>query len=165
MDFSSDILAQHISEEELKPLNFLTGEWRVEVDARLSKQGPWEKSEARSVIKRIIGETIFEEEFSGTRQGKAFTAKSWLGNDNRTKLYQRVFVDSEHGVLVLYEGRLEDKSLTLQTEFNLLQAHLLLRIQYTLVTEDLFTIESARSADEGKTWDHTGRSIYNRIQN
>jgi hypothetical protein len=48
---SSGIFAQHISEEELKPLRFLVGEWRVEVEARLSKQGPWEKSEARSAIK------------------------------------------------------------------------------------------------------------------
>jgi hypothetical protein len=156
--------AQHISEEALKPLNFLVGEWKVEVEARLSKSGPWEKSEARSVIKKIIGESVFEDEYTGTKQGRVLTAKSWLANDNRTRLYQKVFADSDHGVLILYEGKLEDKTLTLQTDLQLNDVHLLIRSQYHFISHDLFTIESARSTDEGKTWDKTGMLKYSRVK-
>jgi hypothetical protein len=63
--------AQHISKEELAPFNFLVGNWKVDVDARLSKNGPWEKSEARSVIKKEIGETIFEEEYPEQKKGES----------------------------------------------------------------------------------------------
>jgi hypothetical protein len=69
-------MAQHISEQELKPLEFLEGEWNVSVDIRLSKNGPWEKSAAGSVIRRVVGKTIFEEEYSGSKQGLVLTAKA-----------------------------------------------------------------------------------------
>ncbi len=148
--------------EELLPLNFLAGEWDVESDVRLSKQGPWEKSKARSVIKRAVGETIIEEEYTGTKQGHSFYFKSWLGNDNRTKLYQRVAVDSDHGVLILFEGKLENDSLTLHASLQLNEVHLLHKIQYLIISNEFFTIESFRSVDEGKTWDRTGTLKYTR---
>jgi Protein of unknown function (DUF1579) len=152
--------SQIISEEEFKPLNFLAGEWRIEVDARLSKQGPWEKSEQQSVIKKSVGNTIFEEELSGSRQGRTFIAKSWLANDNRTKLYQKTFVDSDHGVLVLYEGKLENDLLTLLKESEINGVRLMHRMQYKFISNDTFTIETARSIDKGLTWDRTGTSTY-----
>jgi hypothetical protein len=156
--------SQHISKEELKPLNSIIGEWKVEADMRLSKNGPWEKSEARSVIKKAIGETIFEEDYAGTKQGRVLTMKSWLGNDNRTKLYQRIAVDSDHGVLIVYEGKLDNNMLTLQTSLNLNGVQLLLRVQYKIESTDSFTVENSRSTDKGETWDRTGASKYNRIK-
>lgn len=155
-------ISQHISKEKLKPLNFLVGNWKVEVDARLSRNGPWEKSEATSTIKKAIGETIFEEEYKGTKEGRILTAKAWLGNDNRTKLYQRIWVDSDHGVLMVQEGELKDKTLTLQSVLDLNGTRLVLRIQYIFNGNDSFTVESSRSTDDGKTWDRTGTSKYSR---
>ncbi|MDX1942631.1 MAG: DUF1579 family protein, partial [Saprospiraceae bacterium] len=133
-------------------------------NARLSQNGTWEKSEGKSIIQKILGETIFEEEFIGVREDKAFTAKSWLGNDNRTKLYQRVFADSNHGVLIVYEGSLIDKILRLEHELIVNNAPLKLRFTYTLLSNDTFSVESARSTDDGKTWDRTGFSQYSRIK-
>lgn len=156
-------IAQNIiSREELMPLNVLAGEWDVDVDARLSKQGPWEKSKARSIITKTVGETIFEEEYTGTKQGHSVSMKSWLGNDNRTKLYQRVAVDSDHGVLMVFEGKLENDLLTLHASVHLSEVRLLLRTQYRMVSTEFFTIESFRSLDEGKTWDRTGPLKYTR---
>jgi hypothetical protein len=159
---SLELFGQVISKEELKPLHFLIGEWAVEADMRLSKNGPWEKSKARSVIKMSIGETIFEEEYTGTKQGRALIARSWLGNDNRTKLYQRIWVDSDHGVLVVQEGTLENKLMTFQSRLDLNGTRLILRIQYKLLSNDSFAVESSRSTDEGKTWDRTGTLSYSR---
>lgn len=158
------ISAQYISQEELKALHFLTGNWSVAADVRLSKNGPWEKSQAKSVIKKSIGETIFEEEFTGTKQGRVLIAKSWLGNDNRTKLYQRIWVDSDHGVLMIQEGKLEDKLLNLLSTLDLNETKLTLRVQYKLVSDDLFMVESSRSTDGGKTWDRTGTLTYSRAK-
>jgi len=88
----------------LKALEFLIGEWTITVDARLSKDGPWERSKARSSIKKAIGNTILEEEVIGTRQDRDWVARCWIAVDNRTLKYQWAFVDSDHGVLELYEG-------------------------------------------------------------
>ena len=134
------------------------------MDTRLSKQGPWEKSKARSVIKKAICETIFEEEYAGTKQGHSLSVKSWLGNDNRTKLYQRVAVDSDHGVLIVFVGKLENNLLTLHASLHLNEVHLLQRIQYRFISNETFTIESFRSVDEGQTWDRTRILKYTRIK-
>ena len=91
-----------------------------------------------------------------------FTSVSLLANDNRTKLYQKVFVDSDHGTLILYEGKLEGKLLSLFYKFNLNGTDLTLRSQYNLISENEFTVESSRSTDNGVTWDKTGSSHYRR---
>ena len=157
-------LAQHNSQQELSALNTLIGDWKVKAEMRLSKNGPWETSEARSRIKKVIGETIFEEEFAGTKQGRVLTAKSWLGNDNRTKLYQRIWVDSDHGVLMVQEGKMEKKVLTLSSDIEINAQKVVLKVVYNLVNDNMFTVESARSTDEGKTWDRTGTLTYTRIR-
>jgi hypothetical protein len=156
--------AQHISEEELKPLDFLVGEWNVQAEVRLSKQGPWEKSDAKSVIRKIMNESVLEEEYNGTKQGHTITSKTLLANDNRTKLYQKVFVDSDHGTLILYEGKLENKILNLYYKFNLNGVDLILRSQYSLISENSFTVVSSRSVDNGTTWDRTGALTYTRAR-
>lgn len=156
--------AQHISKEMLKPLEVLIGNWKVEANMRLSKTGPWEKTNATSNFKKSVGESIFEEEYIGTKEGRVFTFRTWLGNDNRTKRYQRVSVDSDHGVLLLYEGDLQNDTLTLQTQFPLADYILHLRVQYRIASKDRFILENARSTDGGKTWDMTSQLIYNRTK-
>ena len=160
--YTTQLLGQEASRDELGRLHFLVGEWTVEADMRLSKNGPWEKSRAGSVIKKSIGDTIFEEEYTGTKQGRKLIARSWLGNDNRTKLYQRIWVDSDHGVLMVQEGTLDNKLLTLLSNLDLNGTKLILRIQYRFLNNDSFTVESSRSTDEGKTWDRTGTLTYSR---
>jgi hypothetical protein len=156
------INAQHISAGALKPLDFMIGEWNVEVDARLSKQGPWEQSKGHSTIVKIVGGSVIQDQFTGTKQGRELTSVAMLANDNRTKLYQKVFVDSDHGMLLLYEGKLEGKLLSLFYKFNLNGVDLTLRSQYNLIAENEFTVESARSTDNGVTWDRTGTMRYTR---
>jgi hypothetical protein len=158
------INAQHVSHEMLKPLEVLLGNWKVEANMRLSKTGPWEKSLATSNFKKNVGESIFEEEYIGTKEGREFTFRTWLANDNRTKLYQKVSVDSDHGVLVLYEGTLQNDTLTLLKQMQLPDFTLYARVQYILASSDKFIVENARSTDAGKTWDMTSQLTYNRIR-
>ena len=159
---STPAFAQQTAEHPIHSLGFLAGEWNVVAEIRLSRDGPWETSEAQSLIHRAVGATILEEEYTGKKQGRVFSAKAWFANDNRTKKYQKVFVDSDHGVLVHYEGELLEDLLTLYTEFDLNGIRLKLRSQYKFVSEDEFTAESARSTDGGGSWDRTGTLTYKR---
>jgi hypothetical protein len=158
------LAAQHVSAEAMKPLDFMVGEWNVDVDVRLSKQGPWEQSKAKSTITKIAGGSVIQDQFTGTKQGRELTSLALLSNDNRTKLYQKVFVDSDHGTLILYEGKLENKLLSLFYKFNLNGTDLLLRSQYNLISENEFTVESSRSLDNGLSWDRTGTLKYVRVR-
>src|SRR5688572_14159067 len=148
----------------LRALEFLMGEWTITVDARLSKDGPWERSEARSTIKKAIGNKILEEEVIGTRQDRDWVARCWIAVDNRTLKYQWAFVDSDHGVLELYEGDMSNDSLILQKEIIFPQSRVLRRIIYSNFSTDSFIVRSMRSADNGKTWDVTATSPYERIK-
>ena len=150
--------------ENLKALEFLIGEWTITVDARLSKEGPWERSLARSSIKKAVGNTIFEEEVIGTRQGRDWVARCWIAVDNRTLKYQWAFVDSDHGVLEMYEGDMSNDSLILQKEIIFPQSKVLRRIVYSNFSTNTFIVRSMRSADNGKTWDLTGTSQYERVK-
>lgn len=150
--------------EKLKAIAFLVGEWDITVDARLSKKGPWEKSKARLIIKKAIGDTILDEELTGNRQQREWVARCWIAVDNRTSHYQWAFVDSDHGVLELYEGSMSDDSLVLEKEIILPQSKILRRIIYSGLSPDSFTVRSFRSADNGITWDLTGTSRYERVQ-
>ena len=150
--------------ENLKALEFMMGEWTITVDARLSKDGPWERSKARSSIKKAVGNTIFEEEVIGTRQSRDWVARCWIAVDNRSSRYQWAFVDSDHGVLELYEGDMSNDSLILQKEIIFPQARVLRRIIYSNISTNSFIVRSMRSADNGKTWDLTGTSQYERVK-
>ncbi len=150
--------------ENLTALEFLMGEWVITVNVRLSKDGPWERSNAQSSIKKAIGNTIFEEEVTGTRQGRDWVARCWIAVDNRTLKYQWAFVDSDHGVLELYEGDLSNDSLILQKEIIFPQSRVLRRIIYSNFSADSFVVRSMRSADDGKTWDLTRTSQYQRVK-
>jgi hypothetical protein len=156
--------AQHLSHEMLKPLEVLLGDWNVDANMRLSKTGPWEKTKATSHFKKSVGESIFEEEYAGTKEGRVFTFRTWLANDNRSKRYQRVSVDSDHGVLVLYEGLLQNDTLTLLTQMQMPQYTLHLRVQYLFISNDKFMAESSRSTDGAKTWDTTSQLTYHRAK-
>lgn len=147
----------------LKPLEGLIGNWKIEASMRLSKNGPWENSAARSTIEKAVGELIFEEHYSGTKQGRPYTLRAWLGNDNRTTLYQRVAVDSDHGVLTVYEGTFANDTLTLKTIVVINGITLHLRVQYFLNFPDAFTVETSRSID-GNGWDLTSRLKYSRLK-
>src|SRR4030081_2436948 len=82
------------SKEEMKFLYALCGHWKVEVEFRLSSEGPWEKSNGTSSIKRILNDHLLEEDFIGTSQNRKFQSKTWLAINNQTGKFQRSFADS-----------------------------------------------------------------------
>jgi hypothetical protein len=51
---------------------------------------------------------------------------------------------------MVQEGQLKDKVLTVQLGFELNGIKLILRVQYSIINNDSFIVQSSRSTDEGK---------------
>jgi hypothetical protein len=137
--------------KELKNFDFLVGDWVVESDMR-SGDGSWEKSSATSQIKRDLSGCWLSERFSGSRGGHAFSALGIMGFNSVSGKLQRVWSDSEHGILILYEGNRSANDLILETEILLNGKRVKLRNVYLEITRDSFRLESGRSHDDGKSW-------------
>lgn len=157
--------AQDPHSAKISDLNFLVGNWSVEVESRLSMQGPWEQSKAYSVIQPVLKSTLLEEEFTGSRQDRPFLIKTLFGINNINNKYQRMFSDSEHGVLVVFEGAHEKETVDFYKDLQFTDGTIVkLRVVYTIISGDEFTIESMRMAQGMTAWDTTGRMRYLRVK-
>ncbi len=159
--FSQD--ADH--KTKLDDLDFLVGNWKIDLDTRLSAQGPWEKSAATSTIRKTLKSSLIEEEFTGTRQGKVFLIKTLFAVNNSNNKYQRVFADSEHGVLIDFEGDRNkdtvyfDKTWTYENG-----STVKLRAKYYKLSKDEFMVVNMRMPQQATEWDITGRMKYTRAR-
>ena len=147
----------------MKRLDFLIGNWAVTTELRLSAQGPWEKSSGTSIIKKVVGETIIEEDYIGTHQGKTYFTRSMFAVNNMTLRYQLVFADSDHGVMIDYEGEERDSSFIFDKTWTYAnQSTVKLRTVYTIISKNEFRIENMRMPQGTAAWDTTGRKKYTR---
>jgi len=162
---------QVISQEEperkikLDDLAFLIGSWKINVDSRLSAQGPWEKTSAASTIRKTLNSSLIEEEFTGIRQDKPFLIKTLFAINNANNKYQRVFADSEHGVLIEFEG--EGTKDTIYFDKTWVYANgstVKLRVAYYAISKDEFMVENMRMPELSTEWDITGRMKYSRAR-
>ena len=150
---------------KIKELLFLTGDWSVEVEARLSMQGPWESSRGKSVIKFTLDSTLIEEEFTGSRQGKPFLAKTFFAVNNMNNNFQRTFIDSPHGVLVDFEGARSGDSLIFDKNFQYANGNVVkLRVVYKVLSNEEVVVSSMRMAQNSTAWDVNGRMKYHRLK-
>jgi hypothetical protein len=137
--------------KELGDIDFLTGDWTVESNVR-SGDGKWEQSSATSQIKPDLSGCLLNERFTGMRGGHSFSALGIMGFNSITGKLQRVWSDSEHGLLIMYEGNRNGREMILETEVLLDGKRVKLRNAYLEITRDSFRLESGRSHDGGKTW-------------
>lgn len=153
--------AQH--ESRIHEFDFLAGKWKVETHLRLSAQGPWDTSVARSVITWSLKSTILVEEYTGTKQGKPFLIKSIFGYNNANGLLQKTFADSEHGVLVLFEGSRHKDTVYLDKSITFSNGNTVrLRTAYYLISEREFLVVGMRMPGGANEWDVTSRMRYKR---
>jgi len=160
-----DSHGQERGQQMLEDLNVLVGNWKVQVEARLSAQGPWDTSVATSVIRKNVSSRILEEDLSGSRHNAQFTIKCLLAINNQTLKYQRIFVDSEHGTLIDFEGNKTGNDFVFDKEWIYAnQTKVKLRVLYKVISPDEFIIENMRMPDSSSSWDVTGRMMYTRIK-
>ena len=145
----------------LNELDFLLGKWKVESSQRLSAQGPWEKSNASSIINKTLNSTLIEEEFTGSREGKPFLIKTLFAINNANSKYQRIFADSEHGVLIEFEGEKNKDTLSFDRTWIYTNGSTVkLRVVYYIISKNEFRMESMRMPQHSTEWDITGRMKY-----
>jgi hypothetical protein len=147
--------------KEFASLDFLIGDWVVEVNGR-SADGYWEQSSATSQIKADLSGCLLNERFAGSRDGRPFSALGIMGYNSVSGKLQRVWSDSEHGLLILYEGHRNGGEMILETEILLDGKRVKLRNAYLEITGDSFRFESGRSHDGGKTWITVSKLKYRR---
>jgi hypothetical protein len=147
--------------KEFESLRFLEGKWDVESNMRAG-DGKWEKTKASSQIGPELTGCLLKEQFSGSRNGRPFNIFALIAFNATSGKMQRAWSDSEHGLLILYDGDKTGDTMTLNTVIDLDDKKILLRIAYTEITKDSFKVESGRSHDEGKTWITTSTLIYKR---
>ena len=147
--------------KEREAIDFLLGDWNVDANVRLA-DGTWDHSSATSQIKADLSGCLLSERFTGTRAGHAFTALSLMAFNNASKKLQRVWSDSEHGLLITYEGNRSGNRIILETEISLDGKRVKLRNAYLEISETSFSLESGRSTDDGKTWITVTRLQYKR---
>lgn len=147
--------------KELEGLDFLIGDWIVESNMRLG-DGKWEQTSATSQIKPDLSGCLLNERFTGSRESRPFTALGIMGFNSVTGKLQRVWSDSEHGLLILYEGSRSGREMILDTEVLLNGNKVKLRNVYFEISRDSFRLESRRSHDDGKTWITVSKLLYKR---
>ena len=153
------------TKSKLNQLNFLLGSWEVEVNTRLSANGPWENSHATSSIAKTLKASIIEENFSGKREGKEFLIKTLFAINNSNNKFQRVFADSEHSVLIEFEGDKNSDTIFFdKTWVYATGSTVKLRVAYHPISNDEFDLINMRMPQNSFEWDITGRMKYKRIK-
>ncbi len=140
----------------------LIGEWTVRAENRLP-DGKWEASDARCWITREFKGCMLREHYSGKRLGMPFEARGLYGFNNANGKLQRVWVDSEHGMLAVHEGSKVGDTVVLDYEMMLRGYKVILRDVFSGMTSDAFRLERSRSNDQGKTWDVTSKLVFTRV--
>jgi hypothetical protein len=139
------------------------GSWNVTAENRLGAAGPWDTSKGTAVIRKSTGGSLIEEEYTGTLNNKSFFTKSIIAYNHFSNAFQRTFLDSEHGVLIDYEGTKKADSVLFDKRWTYPNgASVKLRVVYTIISPDEFMIENMRMPDSSSEWDITGKMRYTR---
>lgn len=151
------------SDTQLPELDMLIGSWKVKAEMRLSANGPWDTSVANAVITKTTGDKMIVEDYAGTLNKDSFFAKSMIAFNHFKNVFQREFIDSEHGVLVDYEGQKNNDTIFFDKTWTYPNGSTVkLRVVYKLISNNEFTIENMRMPSDSVEWDTTGRWSYTR---
>jgi hypothetical protein len=92
-------------------------------------------------------------------------AKSIIAYNHFAQKFQRMFIDSEHGVMVDYEG--DKKADTIYFDKTWIypdKTSVQLRVVYKIISPDEFIVENMRMPQNASIWDITGRMRYVRVK-
>jgi hypothetical protein len=156
--------ADSVQRRKREALYFLTGEWRVDANSRLSG-GVWEKSQGSSRFMLMLDSALLEEEYIGMRQGKEFRSKTFFAVNNLTFKYQRMFIDAPHGVILDFEGEREGNKWIFDKLIKFPNGNeVTIRVVYTKFLDTSFMLESMRKPKGTEQWDTTSRMTYTKLQ-
>jgi len=143
-------------------LQALVGTWAV--DAEFRSGDSWESAPGRASIRADLGGCVVVVHYEGTRFEKPYSFLAILGANgpDAAKPMQEVFVHSQHGIVSLSTGRIENGQLALDDAPSVGGRTVLIRHVYFDAGPDGFRYESRRSTDRGASWTVTSRARYRR---
>ena len=167
--FSVNILGQQPDQkargcvtDEGKQLNFLVGDWNVDSEYRLrGGTNEWERTRGTSKIKFVFDQCLLSEKLNVTREGRPLTVVAFYSYNNFSKIYQWAFAHSEHGLLSLYEGPLEENRFVFKYSAKFGDRTILFKRILTKSPKG-FELVAKRSNDYGKNWGVSWRLSYYR---
>jgi hypothetical protein len=146
--------------QALAPLVLMRGGWLVTWLDRIAPER-YVTSQARATIESVAGGCGLLERFEGTRLGRGFHALSLIAANGADSL-QRVWQDSDHGALLLFEADTRVHPVRFEWSRNLGDRILRLRLTYRVLTGDSVATETELSPDGGTTWQLVTRLEYRR---
>jgi hypothetical protein len=139
----------------------MVGNWQVRLEKRIAPQGTWESNDATATITSAVGATIVQEDLSGKLGGKQYVTKTLLAYDKNGNAFQRVFADSEHGVLVEFKGERQADTIVFDKNFVYPSGAIAkLRVVYKFISKNEFTVENMRRPETEANWIVTGKARY-----
>ena len=121
-----------------------------------------ERDTSKSIIQPDLYNCMFSEVMIGKRGDHVFEARSHFTYNANTKKFQKLWIDSEHGWMVLYEGNKEEGLVVFMTEIMIRDQIIKFRHRYYLEGQDSFSMFSERSLDGGENWITTWEIHYKR---
>jgi hypothetical protein len=138
--------------EEGKKLSFLLGNWKVKSKFRVGNNpDKWEETVGTAKINFLFDNCLVQEKLDIKRDGRPLTVISMYSYNNFTNNYQWIFAHSEHGLLTLFEGELNNGKFILKNSLEI-QGRTILFERHLVETKNGFDLTARRSFDNGKTW-------------
>lgn len=165
LSFFCEAQIDTLQRKMFRDILFMSGTWDVEVDSRVSMNGPWQKSKGVAVFQLSLDSALLEEYFDGVREGKHFLSKTFFAVNNLNHRHQRIFIDAPHGVMLDFEGRMEGDDLIYDRSFTNAAGKLVrMRVVYQKQGTNQFKLETMRMPQGSNEWDVNGRMVYTRKQ-
>ena len=80
--------------EQLAKIDFMLGDWDVNVKMRMDPNGEWQESTATATITRPIGGAVQRMSFHGTMMGMDFEGEETISYNRDTKRWESIWYDS-----------------------------------------------------------------------
>lgn len=130
-------------------LSFLIGDWKVKSKFRTGND-KWEETTGTSKIIFLFNKCLVQEKLDIKRDGRPLSVIAMYSYNNFTNNYQWIFAHSEHGLLTLFEGGLNDDKFILKNALDV-RGRTIRFERHLTKTKAGFTLTAKRSFDKGKT--------------
>ena len=157
--------------EKMEFFNFLLGDWTVK-NLKLNKENSWELlGVTSSKNSMVLGGKFVKENVKYLSDFGEINMITYIGYDSRVKSYKLSAMDKEYGVMDIYLGQVNGKSvvftnLNSDSPFIMKDGkQLWFKLTYKDITENSFTHLVEGTLDKGKTWFMFSKANFKRKPN
>jgi hypothetical protein len=140
----------------------LVGDWKVSLDWRVDGV-LMPVADARATIASASGGCSVVEQLRGVLRETPIAVTTLIAAPDREGL-QLAYVDSEHGDLLLFDGRESGNTVQFRWSRDLGERRVVVRREYGEITTRSFVMQAFMSPDGGTNWTLVQRALYDRTR-